>query len=41
MNLHTIEKSDVKHEAKIINFNNADIICPQQGYNGDRRFSGF
>ena len=28
MNLHTIEKSDVKHEAKIINFNNADIDLP-------------
>ena len=28
MNLHTIEKSDVKHEAKIINFNNTDIELP-------------
>ncbi len=28
MNLHTIEKSDVKHEAKIINFNNTDIDLP-------------
>ena len=28
MNLHTIEKADVEHEAKIINFNSTDIELP-------------
>ena len=28
MNLHTIEKADVEHEAKVINFNNTDIELP-------------